>query len=156
MRCPFCHADNDKVIDSRSAHEGESIRRRRQCLSCHRRFTTYERVEEAVCRVRKKDNTVVPFDRSRLTGGIQKACAKRPVTLDQILELVAKVENDAFGEGDTEVSSQALGQFVLEELKQLDEVAYLRFASVYEGFDTAADFVRNVDPMMVDALHKPR
>lgn len=156
MRCPFCYADNDKVIDTRSANEGEAIRRRRECLSCHRRFTTYERVEDAVLRVRKKDNSVVPFERSRLLGGIQKACTKRPVTAEQILELVGRIEHEAFRDGETEVSSQTLGQLVLEQLKQVDEVAYLRFASVYQSFDTAADFVRGVDPLAGDPLRKPR
>lgn len=143
MRCPKCHADDTKVIDSREADDGTAIRRRRSCLSCLHRFTTYERLEEVPLMVSKSNGQRELFDRAKVISGISAACKGRPVTPEQIEQLGEEVEDVARLEG-PEVPSSVIGVEVLDRLRQIDEVAYLRFASVYKGFDAAADFQREL------------
>lgn len=143
VRCPHCAADDDKVIDSRGAEDGSAIRRRRECLACGRRFTTFERVEEVPLVVAKRSGAVVPFDRSRIVAGIRAAAKNRPVSEDQMEALAFDVEEQArLVTG--ELTTEAIGLAVLEALRELDEVAYVRFASVYKGFDDADDFLAEV------------
>jgi transcriptional repressor NrdR len=142
MRCPFCKVDKDKVVDSRSSGEGAVVRRRRECLNCGRRFTTYERVEEAPLRVVKKDGSRVPFDREKILAGIRKACEKRPVSAEQVEQAVAHIEDSINKKYDREVPSADIGEMVMEALKKLDSVAYVRFASVYREFKEPEDFVK--------------
>jgi transcriptional repressor NrdR len=148
VRCPYCKVDNDKVIDSRSSAEGSVIRRRRVCLACERRYTTYERIEERPLRVVKKDGTRVPFDRSKILRGLHKACEKRSITADQLERIVVDVEARILETYDREVQSNAVGELIMERLKHLDQVAYIRFASVYREFKDATDFVAEVTPML--------
>jgi transcriptional repressor NrdR len=143
MRCPYCAADEDKVVDSRPAEDGSSVRRRRECLACGRRFTTHERVDELPLVVLKRSGRVEPFDRAKLAGGIAQAAANRPIDPAAIEELAAAIEEDARASR-PEVSSDRIGLAVLERLRTLDDVAYLRFASVYKGFESASDFQREV------------
>jgi transcriptional repressor NrdR len=143
MRCPRCRVDDTKVIDSREADEGASIRRRRVCGSCQHRFTTYERLEEVPMIVIKSNGARQPFDREKIVRGVAAAGKGRPVSLDQIHQLAEDVEDELrFAEGD--LTSERVGRAVLERLRTLDEVLYLRFASVYKGFDAAADFQREL------------
>jgi transcriptional repressor NrdR len=143
VRCPHCSADDDKVIDSRGAEDASAIRRRRECLSCGRRFTTFERVEEVPLVVVKRSGTVVPFDRARIVAGIRSAAKNRPISEDQMEALAFEVEEQSrLVSGD--VSTESIGLAVLEGLRQLDQVAYVRFASVYKGFDDADDFLAEV------------
>lgn len=138
MRCPYCKEDKDKVIDSRSSEGGRVIRRRRECLVCSRRFTTYEKVGESVkLSVVKKDGTRQPYDRAKVIAGLQKACYKRPVSAEQLQQIADKVEEDIFHNFDKEVTSQYIGQQAMRHLKQVDKVAYIRFASVYREFTDA-------------------
>jgi len=142
MRCPYCHAGDDKVVDSRSADEGAAIRRRRECLQCSRRWTTYERVEELPLVVRKRSGTLEPFDREKIVAGVRMAAANRPaINADAVVALVMAVEEQLRAAG-PEVSSEEVGLAVLDRLRDLDDVAYLRFASVYKGFEDVADFER--------------
>ena len=143
MRCPICSADDDKVIDSRGAEDGSAIRRRRECLSCGRRFTTFERVEEVPLVVVKNSGAVVPFERARIVAGIRAAAKNRPVSEDEMEALAFEVEEQSrLVSGD--VTTESIGLAVLEGLRRLDEVAYVRFASVYKGFDGADDFLAEV------------
>ena len=142
MRCPYCRTDDDKVVDSRSADHGVSIRRRRECLACGQRFTTYERVEEAVVWVRKRSGSAEPFDAVKLESGIARAASGR-MGSDQVEALVQSVEEYLRAQG-SEVGSDAIGVSVLERLRAVDQVTYLRFASVYKGFEDAADFAREL------------
>ncbi len=144
MKCPYCQQDNDRVIDSRSAEAGAVIRRRRECLACGRRYTTYERVEKPTLYVIKKHNEREPFDREKILRGVQKACWKRPISAEQINDLVAAVEAAIYAEYDTEVPSQAIGEEIMQQLKRLDHVAYVRFASVYRQFQDVRDFLDEV------------
>lgn len=141
MRCPFCHVDNDKVVDSRSSAEGAVVRRRRECLACSKRFTTYERIEEAPLRVVKKDGSRAPFERQKIRDGIQRACQKRPVTTAQIESVVNDIEGVVSSRYEREVPTRVLGDEIMERLKLLDAVAYVRFASVYKEFKDPEDFV---------------
>jgi len=141
MRCPFCAHPDDKVVDSRTIKEGELIRRRRECLSCTKRFTTYERIEEVPLMVAKKDGRREPFDRSKIVIGILKACEKRPVGIEQIEDMVDRTEKSINSSMEKEVSSEAIGLMVMEELRHLDEVAYVRFASVYRQFKDIDEFM---------------
>ena len=141
MRCPFCVATDTRVMDSRESAEGTIIRRRRECESCARRFTTYERVEELNPLVVKKDGRRETFDREKLLSGLKKACEKRPVSVDQLDKLVQGVERRLQERGEKEVSSTAIGQLLMEELPKLDEVAYVRFASVYRSFRDISEFM---------------
>lgn len=143
MRCPKCHADDTKVIDSREAEEGTAIRRRRSCVSCAHRFTTYERLEEVPLVVVKSTGGREPFERAKLIAGVSAACKGRPVTAEQIEQLGESIEDEVRLRG-PEVPTAELGLEVLDRLRSLDEVAYLRFASVYKGFDAAADFQREL------------
>ena len=148
VQCPFCKADDDKVIDSRSASEGAVIRRRRACLACERRFTTYERIEQLPLRVVKKDGSRVPFDRQKILNGLLKACEKRPVATDTLEEIATSVEAETMGRFDREVDSKTIGEFVIERMRSVDEVAYIRFASVYREFKDVNEFVEEVRPML--------
>ena len=148
MKCPYCHSDNNSVIDTRPGDEGFSIRRRRVCKSCRKRFTTFERIEVATVRVIKKDGTRVPFDREKLRRGIERACWKRPVSEGQISALVADVETQLENGGETEITTRAIGQTVMRLLRSLDDVAYVRFASVYREFGSVEDFARELAPML--------
>lgn len=148
MRCPFCRVDNDKVIDSRASEDGFSIRRRRECLSCKRRYTTYERVEEIEVKVVKKDNVREPFNREKIKQGLKKACWKRPVSDEQIDNLVSAIEGDIYSSYDSEIESRELGELVMQRLAKLDQVAYVRFASVYREFKDVRDFVQELQPML--------
>ena len=148
MKCPFCKKDDDKVIDSRSSSGGFSIRRRRQCLECGRRYTTYEKIEETPLRVIKKDGSRVPYDREKIVSGIRKACEKRPVSTDALIGMVDEIEADIFDKFDKEVESSYIGEQVMARLKDLDKVAYVRFASVYREFKDVSEFVEEVKPML--------
>ena len=148
MRCPFCRADNDRVIDSRAGDDGGSIRRRRECLACRRRVTTYERIERQLLTVVKKQGERDPFDRDKLTRGLAKACWKRPVTAEDIEAVVAALEAELFGSYESEVPSRVIGERLMELLKGLDQVAYVRFASVYREFKDARDFVDELEPIL--------
>ena len=143
MRCPGCGEDDDKVVDSRAADEGAAIRRRRECIACGRRFTTFERVEEVPLSVRKGDGSLEPFDVAKVAAGVRLAATGRPIDDAAIAELAASVEEELRLTG-PEVSSQRIGIEVLERLQALDQVAALRFASVYKGFDDLADFAREI------------
>ncbi len=155
MRCPFCDADKEslKVIDSRTCEGGRAIRRRRRCLKCKKRFTTYERVEQNVrLTVIKKDGSRVPFDRNKLLTGLERACYKRPVQADDLQRLVDDIEEDVHKAFDKEVPSSAIGELAIERLRQLDQVAYVRFASVYRRFKTLEELVREARAV-IDAQH---
>lgn len=141
MRCPFCGHPEDKVVDSRTIRDGELIRRRRECLICTKRFTTYERIEEIPLMVVKKDGRREPFDRSKIVIGILKACEKRPIGIEQIESMVDRIEKSINSSMEKEVSSEAIGSMVMEELRNLDEVAYVRFASVYRSFKDIDEFM---------------
>jgi len=141
VRCPFCDEDEDKVVDSRTAREGEVIRRRRECLACKRRYTTYERVEESLPVVVKKDGRREPFDRMKILGGIKKACEKRPISTATIEAVTDQIEKRIQEMGETEIPSTAIGEEVMKELHQLDQVAYVRFASVYREFKDIDQFM---------------
>ncbi|HUT61944.1 MAG TPA: transcriptional regulator NrdR [Phycisphaerae bacterium] len=142
MQCPFCGQDRDKVVDSRSAEGGLAIRRRRQCLACGKRFTTYERVEEAIrLRVLKKDGSRVPYDRRRIIEGLQKACYKRPVGDDQIRKIVEATEEDIFRRFEKDVPSSFIGDSVAKRLQSVDKIAYVRFASVYRRFADVGELI---------------
>ena len=143
MRCPWCSVDDDRVVDSRLADEGASIRRRRECLSCGRRFTTFERVDELPLWVVKRSGDREPFDRAKIVAGVRSATKNRPVTEDEMADLAQQVE-DVLRERGNEPTSQQVGLAVLEHLKALDDVAYVRFASVYKGFEEVGDFEREV------------
>jgi transcriptional repressor NrdR len=145
VRCPFCKEDSDKVIDSRSSDAGRIIRRRRECLACKRRFTTYEKVGESFkLSVIKKDGSRVPYDREKVVIGLQKACYKRPVAADQIQEVADRIEEDVFRCSDKEVTSQFIGERVMKHLRAVDKVAYIRFASVYREFTDAGELIDEV------------
>jgi transcriptional repressor NrdR len=148
MRCPFCGHAEDKVVDSRESREGDAIRRRRECLDCGRRFTSYERVEEVPVVVVKKDGRREAFDAGKLMKGLVAACQKRPISLARIEELVKDVQARLLDLPDREVRSLALGELVMEELKGLDHVAYVRFASVYRDFKDLPDFVGALETLM--------
>lgn len=143
MKCPGCGCVDDKVVDSRQSDDGASIRRRRQCLACARRFTTFERIEELPLVVVKRSGDRMPFDRARIVAGVQAAAKARPVTDDDIEALATSVEDQLRLLGG-EVTSEQVGLAVLEALRELDAIAYVRFASVYKGFDDPADFEREV------------
>jgi len=153
MHCPSCRADDTKVIDSRVADEGAAIRRRRLCPQCNHRFTTYERLEELPLTVIKTHGGRELFDRAKVTAGVRAACKGRPVSTEQICALSESVEDEARLNG-TEVSSVAVGIAVLDRLRELDDVAYLRFASVYKNFDALADFVEELQ--LLQKLQSPQ
>jgi transcriptional repressor NrdR len=141
MRCPFCREDNDKVVDSRASEDGLIIRRRRECQKCNRRYTTYEHVEQNPMRVIKKDNKRVPYEREKLLRGMERACWNLNVSIEQIDNMVANVESDAFDKYEREVPSSYLGELVMKELRKTHHVAYIRFASVYKEFKDVSEFM---------------
>ena len=152
MRCPFCKENRDKVLDSRASHEGRVIRRRRQCLACKRRFTTYEKIGETFkLYVVKKDNSRVPYDRDRVIGGLQKACYKRPVSAEEVRQIAERVEEDIFRNFDKEVSSAFIGESIMRHLRAVDKVAYIRFASVYRDFEDAGELIEEVSEVIQEA-----
>lgn len=148
MRCPFCRVDNDRVVDTRASEEGFSIRRRRECLGCQRRYTTYERIDELAIKVVKRDGVREPFDREKIRRGMARACWKRPISDERIDAVVAAVESDIYANFDTEVDSRFVGQRVMEQLADVDQVAFVRFASVYRQFKDVRDFVNELQPML--------
>ena len=141
MKCPFCHDVEDKVVDSRMAREGEVIRRRRECLACKRRYTTYERIEESLPMVVKKDGRREPFDRMKILSGLKKACEKRPISVATIEAVADRIEKRIQEMGETEIQSRTIGEELMRELHQLDQVAYVRFASVYREFKDIDQFM---------------
>lgn len=148
MRCPYCRQDTDKVVDSRSSGEGATIRRRRECLACGRRFTTYEKIETLPLRVVKKDGRRVEFDRDKILAGLIRACEKRPISTETLERIVNEIENEIYSHCDKEVTSRHVGQLVMKKLREIDQVAYVRFASVYREFQDVSDFVQEVKPML--------
>ena len=154
MRCPFCKENRDKVVDSRSSDAGRIIRRRRQCLACRRRFTTYEKIGESFrLSVVKKDQSRVPYDREKVIAGLKKACYKRPVSVEQVQEIADKVEEDIFRNFDKEVSSAFIGEKVMLHLRSVDNVAYIRFASVYREFEDAGELIEEVSQAIEESEH---
>ena len=141
MKCPFCGRENTKVIDSRPADDNSSIRRRRQCDACGKRFTTYEKVETIPLIVIKKDDNREPYDRDKIQGGILRSCHKRPVSANQITELIEEIETQIFNMEEKEISSSTIGEIVMDKLKDVDQVAYVRFASVYRDFKDVNTFM---------------
>jgi transcriptional repressor NrdR len=152
VKCPFCNQENSSVIDSRESKEGETIRRRRECDSCRKRFTTYERVEELLPQVVKKDDRREPFDRKKLVIGIQKACEKRPVSMETIEVVVDRIEREIQEMGEKEIPSKEVGERIMKELHKLDQVAYVRFASVYRQFKDLNEFMEELQGL----LKKPK
>ena len=154
MRCPFCKEDRDKVVDSRSSDSGRIIRRRRQCLVCKRRFTTYEKIGESFkLYVVKKDESRIPYDRDKVVAGLQKACYKRPVSAEQVQQVADRVEEDIFRKFDKEVSSAFVGDSVMRHLRLVDKVAYIRFASVYRDFKDAGELIEEVREAIEETEH---
>ncbi|ROR30750.1 transcriptional repressor NrdR [Mobilisporobacter senegalensis] len=148
MKCPFCGEDNTRVIDSRPADDNNSIRRRRQCDECSKRFTTYEKVESIPLVVIKKDDIREPYDRSKIEAGIFRSCHKRPISVDQINALVDDIENTIFNLEEKEISSSIIGEIVMDKLKELDPVAYVRFASVYREFKDVNTFMNELKKIL--------
>lgn len=148
MKCPFCESPDTKVIDSRPTEEGHAIRRRRGCDKCGKRFTTYEKVEETILMVAKKDSRREVFDRSKVLNGIVKACEKRPVTMTQMDAMVDEIERTLNNLMEKEVDSNYIGELVMEELKKVDEVAYVRFASVYRQFTDVNTFIKEIEKLI--------
>ena len=147
MKCPYCGFLKDRVVDSRESRDGDSIRRRRQCLNCMRRFTSYERIDEVPYLVIKKDGGREKFDRHKILAGLMKACEKRPVSVVQLERLVNLVEQKVHESQDHEIESATIGRFLLSELRRLDKVAYLRFASVYLEFEDVSEFMTEINEL---------
>ena len=152
MKCPFCNHLHDKVVDSRESKEGEAIRRRRECLACERRFTTYERIDEVPYMVVKKDGRREKFDRQKVLGGLLKACEKRPVSMAKLSDLVNRVESRVSDSPDREISTTEIGEFLMESLRDLDKIAYVRFASVYRDFQDEEAFFNELKLLMRQKL----
>ncbi len=150
MRCPYCGHDDSKVIDSRPTDEGVAIRRRRECIKCAQRFTTYEKVESLPIVVIKKDKTRELFNREKLLAGLTRACEKRPVETNALDKLVDKIESDLQNTLKREISTKEIGEKVMEGLKDIDEVAYVRFASVYRQFKDVSTFIAEVNKLLTD------
>ena len=148
MKCPYCNAQDTKVIDSRPADDNSSIRRRRQCEKCGKRFTTYEKLETMPLRVIKKDRSREPYDRSKIESGIIHSCHKRPVSTQQINAMIDEIENQIFNMEEKEVETTVIGELVMRKLKQLDEVAYVRFASVYREFKDVNTFMEELGKLL--------
>lgn len=147
MHCPFCNTEETKVIDSRLVSDGAQVRRRRECLACSERFTTYEAAELVMPRVIKRDGRRVPFDEEKLRGGVQRALEKRPISVEQFEETLARLKHKLRASGEREINSQILGEWVMEALRALDEVAYVRFASVYRRFQDVNAFREEIQRM---------
>jgi transcriptional repressor NrdR len=152
MKCPFCNHLEDKVVDSRETKEGDTIRRRRECLGCERRFTTYERIDEVPYMVVKKDGRREKFDRQKVLGGLLKACEKRPVSMARLSDLVNKVESRVSDSPDREISTTEIGEFLMESLREMDKIAYVRFASVYRDFQDEQAFFNELKNLMRQKL----
>ena len=150
MKCPYCDAQDSKVLDSRPTEEGASIRRRRECMACKRRFTTYEKIEGVPIMVIKKDKGREPFDREKLMHGIVKACEKRPVSVEIMENMVSTIENIIQNSLDREITSSRIGDLVMEQLKGIDEVAYVRFASVYRQFKDINTFMQELRKLLTE------
>jgi transcriptional repressor NrdR len=148
MKCPFCNHIEDKVVDSRESREGDAIRRRRQCLGCERRFTTYERIDEVPYMVIKKDGRREKFDRQKVLSGLLKACEKRPVSMGRLAELVNQVEAKVTDSADREISTIEIGELLMDALRDLDKIAYVRFASVYRDFQDEQAFFNELKNLM--------
>ncbi|MFV1958593.1 MAG: transcriptional regulator NrdR [Planctomycetota bacterium] len=155
MRCPFCKVDQDRVVDSRASNDGFAIRRRRECDACGRRYTTYERIEESPLRVVKKDERREPFERRKILLGLIKACEKRPIAIAALEEITERIENRVLEKYESEVPVAYVGELVMSELKVLDQVAFVRFASVYREFQDVTEFVEEVRPMLGDEERSP-
>lgn len=155
MKCPRCGHGDNKVVDSRVGKDGDVIRRRRECLSCHVRFTTYERIEEELPLVVKRDGRREPFDRQKILTGILKACEKRPVSYASIEQVIDALEGEFQGSGEKEISSVQIGERVMAELLKLDDVAYVRFASVYRQFKDISQFVEEIKSLIAEAPDRP-
>ncbi len=156
MRCPFCSEPDTKVIDSRLANEGDSVRRRRECVTCGERFTTFETAELVMPRIVKQDGTREPFNDEKLRGGMQRALEKRPVETDEIGEAVNRIMHRLRATGDREVPSRVLGEWVMDELRDLDEVAYVRFASVYRSFQDVNAFREEIERLQSEPSAEAR
>jgi len=150
MKCPYCGHKKDKVVDSRESRDGDAIRRRRECLKCAKRFTTYEQVEHALPLVIKKDGRRESFDRNKILSGLTKACEKRPISIDRLYEFVDEIEKLLYSKMEKEVPSYILGEMVMERLAKLDEVAYVRFASVYRQFKDINAFTKELQKFLTD------
>jgi transcriptional repressor NrdR len=148
MTCPFCGHLQDKVVDSRESKEGDVIRRRRECLACERRFTTYERIDEVPYMVVKKDGRREKFDRQKVLAGLLKACEKRPVAMGKLAEMVDEVESRLLESGDRELSTTEIGELLMERLRNLDKIAYVRFASVYRDFQDEEAFFNELKTLI--------
>lgn len=153
MKCPYCGYQESKVVDSRPTDEGERIRRRRECLSCGKRFTTYEVIETTPLMVIKKDNSREPFDRNKLLSGMLRACEKRPVSLNQLEQAIDEIEQSCQNSLVREVSSQKLGEYALAKLREIDQVAYVRFASVYHQFQDIHSFLEELNSILDSNIH---
>lgn len=150
MKCPYCNAEDTRVIDSRPADENTAIRRRRQCEVCGKRFTTYEKLETMPMMVIKKDLSRVPYDRSKIEAGIIRSCHKRPISTTQINKMVDEIENEIFSIGEKEVPTSRIGELVMDKLKSVDQVAYVRFASVYREFKDVNTFVEEIGKLLTN------
>lgn len=148
MRCPYCHVDNDRVLDTRAVGEGYTVRRKRICNSCQRRFVTAEKIAKLSVRLVKNNQTREPLDREKIRRGIERACSKRPISSSTIDRVVQDIEADIYANFDSEVTSSEVGEIVMRHLAELDEVAYIRFASVYREFDDAQDFINAISAIM--------
>lgn len=156
MKCPFCSHLENRVLDSRLSKEGDMTRRRRECLQCGKRFTTYERIEEILPWVVKKDGRREPFDRLKIASGMKRACEKRPISMEQLDQIIGEIERYYQDRGDREIQSQEIGQFVMAKLKELDEVAYVRFASVYREFKDISEFVNELKSLKENGAKEER
>jgi len=156
MKCPFCGYKEDKVVDSRATQDEMAIRRRRECLRCSKRFTTYEYIEESALMVIKKDGKRQPFDRKKILNGIMKACEKRPISMDTMEDIVVQLERQIQKKGGKEISSSKIGEIVMQRLKELDEVAYVRFASVYRQFKDVGQFMDELKTILQREKHRQR
>lgn len=154
MRCPFCNHLEDKVIDSRQSKDGDVIRRRRECLKCEGRFTSYERLENILPHIIKKDNRREPFDRQKILQGLERACEKRPVSLELREALVTKIEKNLQAVGEKEIPSSMIGMQIMDELRGIDEIAYVRFASVYRQFKDIKEFKKEIEEIFSDKKGK--
>jgi transcriptional repressor NrdR len=148
IRCPFCHEDNSRLVDMETSEGGFAMRRQRECLSCRRQYATFERSEERSIKVVKKDGTRAPYDRQKIRDGLEKACWKRPISDEQIEAVVSAVESEIYSRGEPEVETSHIGELVMQQLKDLDQVAFVRFASVYRQFKDVQDFVDELDGML--------
>lgn len=150
MKCPYCGHKEDKVVDSRESRDGESIRRRRECMKCAKRFTTYEQIEHSLPMVIKKDNRREPFDRKKILSGLTKACEKRPISMEQLEEMADDIEKQMYSRMEKEVPASVIGEMVIEKLAKLDEVAYVRFASVYRQFKDINAFTKELKKFLTE------